>query len=164
MPHGFDLATSPSLSPQKVKNHILELSGLSRAEPGPGCSLSGLHVHGGASLLNKQTSVGCEQEAALLFLITVGSLYPWILHQRIVRAQLWDLSILGILVSVVGPIPRRPRGVVCISAWTSFQWSWSLDERAVWFHCSSGSVNNKTRLMATPKFMLSSLESSSSSC
>ena len=39
MPHGFDLATSPSLSPQKVKNHILELSGLSRAEPGPGCSL-----------------------------------------------------------------------------------------------------------------------------
>ena len=95
LPHGFDLATSPSLSPQKVKNHILELSGLSRAEPGPGCSLSGLHVHGGASLLNKQTSVGCEQEAALLFLITVGSLYPWILHQRIVRAQLWDLSILG---------------------------------------------------------------------
>ena len=96
LPHGFDLATSPSLFPQKVKNHILELSGLSRAEPGLGCSLSGLHVHGGASLLNKQTSVACEQEAALFSLITVGSLYPWILHQWILRAQLWDLSILGI--------------------------------------------------------------------
>ena len=65
LPHGFDLATSPSLFPQKVKNHILELSGLSRAEPGLGCSLSGLHVHGGASLLNKQTSVGCEHPRGL---------------------------------------------------------------------------------------------------
>ena len=169
LPHSFNLATSPSLFPQKVKNYILGLSGLSRAEPGLGCFLSGLHMHRGASLLNKQTSVGCEQEAALFFLITVGSLYPWILHQRILRAQLWDLSILGIWYPwcLLDQSPSETTGR-CLHFLLDFfsvvLVSWPLDERAVWFHCSSGSVNSKTRLMATFKFMLSSLESSFSSC